>query len=99
MITCPMHPNDPPHPQCDESCQYHCAHAAKEKADDRLAGTTCSQSRYPFVNNQGKVIWIEGKTTIPELLKMGVENISLEPQGSPMPKDVHIYVHAVTEND
>jgi hypothetical protein len=55
--------------------------------------------RYPFVNNQGKVIWLEGKTTIPELLKMGVKNISFEPQGSPMPEDTHIYVHAATEND
>lgn len=61
--------------------------------------SSCSQlGRYPFVNNQGKVIWIEGKTTIPELLKMGVKNISFEPQGSPMPEDKRIFVHAVTEN-
>lgn len=66
-------------------------------AVDRAA--TCSQSSYPFVNNQGKIIWIEGETTIPELLKMGVKNISFEPKGSPMPEDKRIYVHAVTEDD
>lgn len=60
----------------------------------RLTPVPGSQTRYAFVNNKGKLMWIDDKTTIPELLKMGVRNITLEPIGSPMPIDPRVFVHA-----
>lgn len=84
MITCPMHPNDPPHPQCDESCQYHCAHAAKEKADDRLAGTPCSPSYFTFRNKDGQTIQLRGDLTMEDLIRMRYTDIRLTKPEKPL---------------
>lgn len=55
-----------------------------------------SSKNYAFVSNEGKVRHFDGKTTIPELLAMGVTKIGFVPIGSP-PEDRNIYVHSSNE--
>jgi hypothetical protein len=73
------------------------AKTKRSKAVGKRRATPASPCRrYPFVNNEGKLIWIDGSATIPDLLRMGVKDISFAPLGSPMPTDKNIYVHAAT---
>lgn len=45
----------------------------------------CSGSAIPFEDNKGNVMQLDGKLTIKDLVKMGVKEIRLMPQGSPLP--------------
>lgn len=42
-------------------------------------------SAIPFEDNKGNVMQLDGKLTIADLVKMGVKEIRLMPEGSPLP--------------
>jgi hypothetical protein len=42
-------------------------------------------SAIPFEDNKGNVMQLDGKLTIKDLVKMGMKEIRLMPEGSPLP--------------
>lgn len=44
-----------------------------------------NDSQIPFEDNKGNIMQLDGKLTIADLVKMGVKEIRLMPEGSPLP--------------
>jgi hypothetical protein len=55
----------------------------KQNGPPALAGAP--GSAIPFEDNKGNVMQLDGKLTIADLVKMGVKEIRLMPEGSPLP--------------
>ncbi len=41
-------------------------------------------NQYPFVNNQGETIYLDGHLTMEDLVKLGVKNIKFERPDKPL---------------
>lgn len=52
-----------------------------------------SKELIPFVNYKGKVISFPGDMTLAQAYRAGVRKITLEPAGTPLPKNPLIYTH------
>jgi len=57
--------------------------ASKQRRPGQFAGAP--GSAIPFEDNKGNVMQLDGKLTIADLVKMGVKDIRLMPEGSPLP--------------
>jgi hypothetical protein len=53
--------------------------------DARYAGKPSDQAAIPFEDNRGNAMQLDGKLTITDLAKLGVKEIRLMPEGSPLP--------------
>jgi len=56
--------------------------ATKLKRPGQFAGAP--GSAIPFEDNKGNVMQLDGKLTIADLVKMGIKEIRLMPEGSPL---------------
>ena len=56
--------------------------ATKLKRPGQFAGAPVSA--IPFEDNKGNVMQLDGKLTIADLVKMGMKEIRLMPEGSPL---------------
>jgi hypothetical protein len=57
--------------------------ASKQRRPGQFAGA--HGSAIPFEDNKGNVMQLDGKLTIADLVKMGMKEIRLMPEGSPLP--------------
>lgn len=70
-------------PHRHEKCPY-CGGVLLAQRPAEVAGAApCSA--IPFEDNKGHVMQLDGKLTIADLVKMGVKEIRLMPEGSPLP--------------